>query len=234
MSVADLPPLPPTGKVIGPPPGWTPPPPPPPAAGPTIAPAPLAPPGAPGGSPLPPPPGSVLAPPPPPPAPTAPPAPMGPPLSPPVLSPPPPPAATGPALSAPVAVSDFAVPVDTVDIVMEETQMVSRSRHIVLLDWDDGTQTRVNVPTRIGRNPAKSDNERAVAIADDTSSLSKTHARLNILDSGPVIEDMHSTNGVQIERGGVRFALTPEVPAALQSGDVLVFGLRKATVVVDP
>lgn len=213
MSVADLPPLPPkpSARVIGPPPGWNPPPPPAPATGPVLTPAPPASPAsAPSGVPA---------------APSA-----------PLLSPPP--AITGPPLSAPVSASTPVIAPPTVaeavDVVMEETRMVSRSRHIVVLNWDDGTQTRINVPTRIGRNPAASDNERVVAIPDTTSSLSKTHARLDVTDAGPVIEDMHSTNGVQIQRDGVRFPVPSETPTPLQPGDVLVFGLRTATVTVNP
>lgn len=210
MGVADLPPLPPApgARIIGPPPGWTPPPPPPPATGPTITPAPPAP---------------------------APAAPTGPPAAPPgpVLSPPAPPV-VGPPLSDPVRMPP-GFPDDTYgEVVPEETRMVSRSRHIVVLTWDDGTQTRINVPTRIGRNPAASDNERAVSIADTTSSLSKTHARLDVTDTGPTIEDMHSTNGVHVQRGDQKFAVASGTPTALHPGDVLIFGLRTATVTVTP
>lgn len=209
MSVAGLPPHPPApaARIIGPPPGWTPPPPQAPAPGPTLAPAPPAPPLT----------GPSSAPPPP-----------GPTLSPPV------PLHVGPPLSDPVPVQ-ATIPDDTQgEVEAEETRMVSRSRHIVILHWDDGTQTRVNVPTRIGRNPASSDNERSVAIADTTSSLSKTHARLDVTDNGPTIEDMHSTNGVQVQRGGQKFPVATGTPTELHPGDILIFGLRTATVMVTP
>jgi pSer/pThr/pTyr-binding forkhead associated (FHA) protein len=114
----------------------------------------------------------------------------------------------------------------------EETVRVSRSRHFMILTWDDGTHTRVYVPTLIGRNPKPTAQERAVSIPDTTSSLSKTHARLDVTGQSPSIQDLHSTNGVHVQRGGERFPVSTETATALQPGDVLIFGLRSATVSV--
>jgi len=102
----------------------------------------------------------------------------------------------------------------------------------ISLMWDDGTVTTVTSSAVIGRNPAATQGEAEVAIVDMTRSLSKTHARFTITDSGPVVEDLNSTNGVAITRAGQTFDIPPVTPVALAPGDVLVFGSRHASVVV--
>lgn len=116
--------------------------------------------------------------------------------------------------------------IDDVDV----TRRVQLRVPTVTLTWDDGTATYVTTPTLVGRNPTSAGSDLAVAIADTTLSLSKTHARL--MASPPSIEDLDSTNGVAIERAGQRVDLPPRQATSLAPGDVLYFGNRRAVVEV--
>jgi transcriptional regulator with GAF, ATPase, and Fis domain len=71
---------------------------------------------------------------------------------------------------------------------------------------------------RIGRLPAAD-------VALPEQHVSSEHARLLVGDSEVVVEDLESTNGTWVERGGARIALGPASPRCiLASGDVLEIG----------
>lgn len=137
------------------------------------------------------------------------------------------------AVAPPAAASAVAPPVASP---MEDLDEVDVTRRVVgrvptvTLTWDDGTMTYVTTPTLLGRNPSSSGSDLAVAIADTTLSLSKTHARLT--SSPPSIEDLDSTNGVEIERAGRRVGVPRRLATSIAAGDVLYFGNRRAVVEV--
>ena len=68
------------------------------------------------------------------------------------------------------------------------------------LRTDDGFVASLTA-TRIvlGRNPSSADPDvQAIAIPDSTKTLSKTHARLDLVDGAWSVTDLHSTNGVVV------------------------------------
>jgi hypothetical protein len=48
----------------------------------------------------------------------------------------------------------------------------------------------------------------------------------------PTVEDLHSTNGVRIDRDGAAIAVVPGQPASLRHGDDVFCGTRRASVAV--
>lgn len=128
------------------------------------------------------------------------------------------------------------VPAPHVAAMLEDHDEVDVTRRVelrvatVTLTWDDGTMTYVTKPTLVGRNPAQAGADVAVAIADATLSLSKTHAR--VTSSPPSIEDLDSTNGIGLERAGHRVDVPPRQVTSLAAGDVLYFGNRRVVVEV--
>ncbi len=99
-----------------------------------------------------------------------------------------------------------------------------------VLTWDDGARMAVYGRTLYGRNPASEDGAVAVAVRDETLSLSKTHFEVGGDASGAWIVDRHSTNGTTLVRDGVRIPLVAGVRTVLRPGDVLEFGDRRVTV----
>ena len=81
----------------------------------------------------------------------------------------------------------------------------------------------------VGRDPNTSlvANSTAVPIADDGRSMSKSHAALSVTDKGLFVEDLHSTNGVRIIRGGKEIEVSAGSPAPVRTDDVLVLGERE-------
>ena len=186
-------------------------PPPPPAAAPVsaAAPAPAGPP-APSGPPAPPAPPAdtgFIVPPPsiglPPVAPSAA-APSAPPAAPaaPVFVPAPTPASAPVVPSAPVtppSTPAVFAPDNGGDDDLDNTIVVDR-RPVVpwRLRTDDGFVASLTASKVVlGRNPASSEMDvQAIAIPDSTKTLSKTHARLELVDGSWTLTDLHSTNGV--------------------------------------
>lgn len=97
------------------------------------------------------------------------------------------------------------------------------------LVWDDGTHTAIYARTVFGRNPA-ADGATAVAVRDETLSLSKTHFEVDADADGTWITDRHSTNGTVVLRGGTETTLTPGERFRLQVGDRVEIGDRSVTV----
>jgi len=64
---------------------------------------------------------------------------------------------------------------------------------------DSGQREKIDAVLVIGREPSNgTKEERLIAIADPTHSLSRTHMRVGITSSGPWVEDAFSTNGVVV------------------------------------
>ncbi|MTE24933.1 FHA domain-containing protein [Microbacterium sp. ZXX196] len=142
-----------------------------------------------------------------------------------------PPAIEDPAQPAAPAFEQSAAPSADDDFV-DDTIVVNRGAAAtpptVTLAWDDGTRSVVAERTVFGRNP--SGPGEVVAIADDTMSLSKTHFEIGLDGDSATVTDLHSTNGVVIERAGTEFTAAPGTPTPLAAGDALTIGERRATV----
>ena len=101
---------------------------------------------------------------------------------------------------------------------------------IAVLTWDDGTRMAVYGRTLYGRNPAAEVDAVAIAVRDETLSLSKTHFEIGGDAGGAWIADRHSTNGTTLVRDGGRIPLVAGVRTNLRDGDALEFGDRRVTV----
>lgn len=106
------------------------------------------------------------------------------------------------------------------------------STRVWILTFDDREILEVERRTVFGRDPRPDDDEDAVTrvLSDPDRTISKTHAAVWIDDDALWIEDRDSTHGVIVRRGGAERRLSPRAPAPLAPGDVLVLGLREATV----
>jgi len=138
----------------------------------------------------------------------------------------------GTAPSAPSAPSDDDL--DSTRIVVpppaQRAALYDEAPVIAVLTWDDGSRMAVYGRTLYGRNPANEDGAVAIAVRDETLSLSKTHFEIGGDAAGSWIVDRHSTNGTTLVRDGGRIPLTPGVRTNLRPGDALEFGDRRVTV----
>lgn len=164
------------------------------------------------------------------------------------LAPPPPPPPPPPPVEAAVTTAEVALPSPPPEVVeapvaavppvdaagdvedIDATRLVARPPRLVLR-WDDGTVTTIEASAVIGRDPVGQHGETPAAIDDTSRSLSKTHARF-IAGYSPSVEDLHSTNGVRIERAGVPVAVPPGQAVTLRPGDEVLCGTRRLTIEV--
>jgi len=109
-------------------------------------------------------------------------------------------------------------------------ETVVRTPRGALLVWDDGTRFGIHDRMLFGRDPVHEDGATAVAVRDETLSLSKTHFEIGADAEGVWVIDRHSTNGVILVRAGHRAALPPGRRTPVRSGDRLEFGDRSAIV----
>jgi uncharacterized RDD family membrane protein YckC len=101
------------------------------------------------------------------------------------------------------------------------------------LRWDSGESTPISGPVLLGRNPDATEHRgaRAIALADDSRSLSKTHMLVRPIDGGLEIVDCRSTNGSGLIRGGTEYAVSAGEPTMAVEGDTIRLGDRIAAVV---
>lgn len=116
---------------------------------------------------------------------------------------------------------------DSFDI--EDTR-ISIPGHRLVFTWDDGTRVTVSRRTLFGRNPAPEEGAVAVAVRDETLSLSKTHFEAAAEVSGGWITDRHSTNGTVVVRDGERIACSPGERVRIRLGDAIEIGDRIVTI----
>lgn len=105
----------------------------------------------------------------------------------------------------------------------------------VVLVFSTGDTARVRGAAVIGRNPddvARNSGRQPVAVDDPTRSMSRAHAMIDLAADGAYVYDAGSANGSQLERAGVRRALTSE-PRRLAHGDRLWFGDISADVALN-
>jgi len=113
--------------------------------------------------------------------------------------------------------------------------------HLALRRRDDRVVRLVSPQTRekidailvIGREPSNATaGERLVALPDPTRSLSRTHMRVGVTDTGPWVEDAFSTNGVTIrttENIVTRLESSKRTPVPF--GTTLILGERTMKIV---
>lgn len=101
------------------------------------------------------------------------------------------------------------------------------------LVFDTGESIPVSGPVLLGRNPDAANHPGAMAIAltDDSRSLSKTHLLARPVDDGLEVLDCGSTNGSGLIRGGTEYAIAAGTPIVTTDGDMIRLGDRVATVV---
>ena len=84
----------------------------------------------------------------------------------------------------------------------------------------------------VGRDPDTSQHPFAVPwrVDDPVFTVSKTHALVTLESGTPWIEDLDSTHGVVIRRGGDEVTIDPRTPTRLLGGDVVILGAFEITV----
>ncbi len=98
---------------------------------------------------------------------------------------------------------------------------------------DDGQRIEVNAPIVLGRAPEQAPSDaRAVAIADSTRSLSRTHLRVAPADGDAMwVEDTFSANGTRLQApDGTTQPLPRGERVKVPLGTVLLLGERKLSV----
>lgn len=98
---------------------------------------------------------------------------------------------------------------------------------------DDGQRIEVNAPIVLGRAPEQTPSDaRAVAIADSTRSLSRTHLRVAPADGDAMwVEDTFSANGTRLQApDGTTQPLPRGERVKVPLGTVLLLGERKLSV----
>ena len=101
------------------------------------------------------------------------------------------------------------------------------------LRFDSGESIPISAPVLLGRNPDATDypGASAIALADDSRSLSKTHMLVRPVDGGLEIVDCRSTNGSGVIRGGTEYGVAAGTPTLATDGDMIRLGDRVAAVV---
>ncbi|MGN6694808.1 MAG: FHA domain-containing protein [Aquihabitans sp.] len=87
------------------------------------------------------------------------------------------------------------------------------------------------VPVVLGRDPSPVAQGIVRTVPGDAASISKSHLRASFDGQELVVEDLGSTNGSRIRRGGVEETLAPGSPVAVDPGDVVVMGAVAFTAV---
>ena len=98
---------------------------------------------------------------------------------------------------------------------------------------DDGQRIEINAPIVLGRAPEQTPSDaRAVAIADSTRSLSRTHLRVAPADGDAMwVEDTFSANGTRLQApDGTTQPLPRGERVKVSLGTVLLLGERKLSV----
>ncbi|MCR2811339.1 MULTISPECIES: RDD family protein [unclassified Microbacterium] len=101
------------------------------------------------------------------------------------------------------------------------------------LRFDSGESIPITAPVLLGRNPdaAQHPGASAIALSDDSKSLSKTHMLVRPVEGGLEIVDCRSTNGSGLIRAGTEYAVAAGTPTMATDGDKIRLGDRVAAVV---
>ncbi|WP_435749082.1 RDD family protein [Microbacterium sp. PMB16] len=101
------------------------------------------------------------------------------------------------------------------------------------LRFDTGESILISDVVLLGRNPdaAGHPGARAIALTDDSRSLSKTHMLVRPVEGGLEITDCRSTNGSGLIRDGAEYGVAAGTPVMTTDGDMIRLGDRVAAVV---
>lgn len=115
-----------------------------------------------------------------------------------------------PPAAPPVGVPPVSVPPATAPAVDDDETRIVPPRAAPAQSWrlalPDGSAFAVAGAVFIGRNPIRADGDVAgelLAVADTTTSVSKTHAVVEIIDGRLWVTDLNSTNGVFVTADGM-------------------------------
>ncbi|CAN7162096.1 FHA domain-containing protein [Microbacterium sp. LjRoot45] len=103
-------------------------------------------------------------------------------------------------------------------------------RPLATLVWDDGIRHVVRTQTVFGRNPGAVPGWAAVAVRDETLSLSRTHIAIGGVLGAVWLADTGSMNGTDIVRDGERHRVAPGERWMLRAGDILEVGDRRVSI----
>ena len=96
----------------------------------------------------------------------------------------------------------------------------------LMLTFSFGQRSLIGGSAVIGRLPddvARNSGRQAVTVTDDTRSVSRAHAYIDLGPEGAFVSDAGSANGTSLERGGDRHRLEGD-PQELRDGDRVWFG----------
>lgn len=116
---------------------------------------------------------------------------------------------------------------------LPEVRLAETDRSVVLV-FSTGETARVRGAAVIGRSPedvARNSGRQPVRLADNTRSLSRAHAMIDLTGDHAYVFDAGSANGSLLERDGVQTQLSDE-PKRLATGDRLWFGDVAADVTI--
>ncbi len=150
----------------------------------------------------------------------------------PLLVPPPAPSATqlSPTPASPAVPNPAQPAPSNADPGEDHTIVVSRTVTGVSIRLDDGRVIALTDSLVIGRDPEGPD---AVAVDDPGRSVSKTHVGLSLRGGRVGVTDLHSTNGVRVDRGdGTSEQLVVGVEVTIGDGTVVHYGDRNLVVSV--
>lgn len=121
----------------------------------------------------------------------------------------------------------------TADDVLDHT-IARQTAGTVLLRFDSGSEHVLVGAVVVGRDPvadAAHPEATGLPLTDPDRSISKTHLALTSQDGGVWVEDLHSTNGTQVESPtGVLTPVLPDDGVLATNGSVIHFGDRWVTV----
>lgn len=115
------------------------------------------------------------------------------------------------------------------DVENLEATRVAPPRHVqgIVVTLDDGTKITSDRAAVLGRNPQLGPGEKAVVVADETRSVSKTHLRVHNEAGILHVTDLGSANGSRLRNSaGGTITLEPHTPRVIQPGTTIEIGQR--------
>ena len=94
-----------------------------------------------------------------------------------------------------------------------------------MIDLPDGRRIAVDGAVFLGRDPVSEHGGVLVPINDPARSMSKTHARFDIVSGSVSVTDLHSTNGTRVEApGSPAVAAAPGLAVVVPIGATVLLG----------
>lgn len=114
-------------------------------------------------------------------------------------------------------------------------KLASLDAQVIELVFADGERTKIVGTTILGRRPeatARNAGAQALAVEDDTKSVSRAHAIIEMQGQSATIADAGSANGSSVERDGSVLPLKSDRQISLRSGDRIWLGSVPIDVVI--